>query len=375
MIFTIILSLLLTSEKAINNILNNTGTHFISFRPLCCGLPYIQKSDRKQNFIANGIPSQPLPIEFLKKIQNLPEVLDASPYLLYQLHDSKRERDFTIGGFEPKNAVAVANTSCAATDLIAGRFLHENDTTAVLLEESFAAITGIRIGQNIAPGGVTLIVVGIVNPGIRPAKADMYVPYHTAEKIIGRQLEVPVKDIMNIVLVESANAHVHQKAMHEVSTLMGKESLISTYNCFKPASGAMDINKKVLGLLFALMFVFVLAFSFENQYSSIIERRHDLGILSAIGWPNKRIIFLIALESFLYISIGGLTAGILSAVLFIALPVQTIIDSTVFNNVGTASHVLAFGYVSVLCAGISSGIIPVWLMVRKIPANNLQALH
>ena len=51
MIFSVIFTLLFYSEKAMDNVLSNTGTHFISFKPLCCGLPYLK--DKKQDFFAN----------------------------------------------------------------------------------------------------------------------------------------------------------------------------------------------------------------------------------------------------------------------------------------------------------------------------------
>ena len=199
--------------------------------------------------------------------------------------------------------------------------------------------------------------------------------FSTAEKIIGRQLNAPVQDIMNIVLIESANANVHYKAMSEVNRIMGKESLISTYGCFKPASGAMNINKKVLGFLFLLVFVFVVIIALKNQYSSLIERKHDLGVLSAIGWSNKKIIGMIFCESVLQIGIGGIAAAVLFPILISVLPLQSILETTEVINLFSAWYVFFLGLLTVSIAGLSASIIPTWFIIKDVPAKNLQILY
>jgi putative ABC transport system permease protein len=175
--------------------------------------------------------------------------------------------------------------------------------------------------------------------------------------------------------VESKNAHVHNKVMTEVSRVLGKESLISTYGCFKPASSAMDINKKVLGFLFILVFAFVMIIAFKNQYSSIVERRHDLGVLSAIGWSNKNIITMILLESILQILIGGIFAVILFSVFVLTLPLQSIIPTATELHIYIAGFIFFFGFLTTAVAGIIASVVPTWLNIRNVPAKNLRILY
>ncbi len=371
--FSAILTMLFFSEQALNNVLNNTGTHFISYKPMCCGLPYIYQT--KQNFIANGIPSQPLLVSLLNDIKKIPEVLEASPYLLYKMFDDKRGRDFTIGGFDVKSKTTVGNTSCAAADIVSGRFLNENDTASVLLEESYAKSNVLHVNQNIVIAGVQLKIIGIVNPGIRPAKADVYMLIRTAEKVIGQQLNAPVQDIMNIVLVESKSAKVHNKAMVEVSKIMGKESLISSYGCFKPASSAMTINKNMLEFLFVVVFVFTIIIAFKNQYSSLVERKHDLGVLSAIGWSNKKIIGMILFESLLQIGFGGILALIVLSISAFTLPLQSILQTTIALDLISTGYVFILGFLTAAAAGIFASIVPAWISIKDVPAKNLRILY
>lgn len=374
LIFGIFISLLLYSNKSIGKILNNTGTHFISYKPLCCGLPYINNHEYKQNFVAEGIPSQPLPISLLSDIKKIPEVLDAAPFLLYRIKDEQRGSNFLIGGIDVKNNIALKSNSCSATDIISGRFLQEKDSNSVIIEETYASTNGIRTGSEITIEGNHLNVTGIINSGVRPAKADVYMLYNTAEKIIGSYLDSPLSDVMNIVLVESFNAHSHKKAMKEVNKLMGNSGLISTYNCFRPASQALDINQNLLWLLILFSIGLVILFSFFNRYSSIIERQHDFGILAAIGWSNGKITGMIFLETLIQTIAGGFL-GLLILALFMSLvPFKTLFNSIVIET-SMIIEIYFSGFFFLLIFAVLSSIFALLTIMRKLPSDNLRLLY
>ena len=368
LIFAVIL--LLYSGKSIDSILSNTGTHFIAFRPFCCGLPYLTQEEAKQNFIANGIQSQPLPLTLLDEVKKIPEVKDAAAFLLYKIDEAIDHRPASIGGFDPGAGDAIANTCCSANDIISGRFLQREDHNAVMLEESYAMAHALSIDSTLTIKGLNFKIVGIVNPGVRPAKADIYLTRPDAEKLISRDLGMPVKDIMNIVLVESANAHVHRIAMESVSRLMGSEGLISTYGCFKPASGAMNVNRRVLAFLMGLIFLFILVFSFKNQYVSLIARQRDLAILSSIGWSDWNISGMILFETFYQLIFGSVVGCVLFIFLIKLVPPETLVNKAI--NIGTwqAFKIFLCGFLSVTMAAVLAALISVRKTLYNLPAKN-----
>lgn len=88
----------------INLIFNRAPMHqspcFIGYKKLCCGIPYILDQKLNENFLANGVSSQPLPIEIVNRIKAIPEVSDAIPYLLYKIDNLK----VTVGRNQPRSA-------------------------------------------------------------------------------------------------------------------------------------------------------------------------------------------------------------------------------------------------------------------------------
>jgi putative ABC transport system permease protein len=188
-------------------------------------------------------------------------------------------------------------------------------------------------------------------------------------------LNAPVNDLMNIVLVESLNAHSHNRARTEVNKLMGDLSLISTYACFKPASGAMDINQNVLGLLLILITCLVVLFSFVNRYSSILERLHDFGILSAIGWSNFKIVSIIVFESLIQITAGGFISFFFLLLFINIMPLQDMINTNILFDMQTSFSVYVLGFMLVLVAAIIGIIFPALSMIKKLPSENLRILY
>lgn len=368
-IFGVMLTLTKTSEKAVSKVLSNTGTHFIAYQSLCCGLPWVGDEETNKSFLANGISAQPLPIQLADTIKALPEVLDASPFLLYKISDTENNEQFTIGGLFKIDAISVANTSCSVRDIIKGRFLKATDTRKVMLEQSYALSKNIRIADKIKIAGYEFEVVGIVNPGIRPAKADIYMLFSDAEKVISKKAGTKINGVMNIVLVEALNANVHKIAVRKVTKIMGARGLISSYGCHKPASASMAINKKMLTILGTVILLFVLAFAARNQMQTIHEKRHDIGILVSLGWTSKSIGYFIFSESLFQSIIGSFLGGIF-VICFILLSHFAITTNTEINFLfamkSTAVGILIVNLVVILM-GFTFRIIG----ARKDPAEYL----
>ncbi len=123
----ILVGSLLSSQEKADQILTNTGTHFMALVPACTPAcqPYNEQKTLKESegFVANGIFTNLFSINFIEEVRVLPTVKDASAFLLFQFRDPKDNHLFTVGGFDPKNTIAVSTTSCAPSDVVSGRFL------------------------------------------------------------------------------------------------------------------------------------------------------------------------------------------------------------------------------------------------------------
>ena len=194
-LMVVLVSVLFDSKVKSDAILNSTGTHFVAFLPACegaCSSCVKQEtSSEYEGYVVNGTSTGLFPVDFVEEVLRLPSVKDAAPFLLFQFKDPVDGRLFTVGGLPPNHAIATGNTSCAPADIVEGRFLAQNDSGKVMIEEAYARAEGLKQDDPLRIRGVTFTVAGIVNAGIRPAKADVYMTFEDAERIINRKNNAP----------------------------------------------------------------------------------------------------------------------------------------------------------------------------------------
>ena len=369
-VFTTIHAILKQSWESMGKASAHTGTHFIAFKPRCCPSPYFDQ-DSNEGFFADGVPSQPLPMNLLSDVARLPTVADAAPFLLFRIFDSEYGA-LTIGGFEPGNSVAVSKTCCSAEDLVGGRFLEPGDSLAALAEKSFAVSRNLQPGSIFEVKGLRYRIVGVVNTGIRPAKADIYMPIRDAERVIGRSVFLPAEGLMNIILVESVGADVHFRAMSDVQRLMGGSGLLSTYNCHQPASLSMKLNDKMLRWLAWTVFLFATVLALKTQADSVNERRRDIGILDSMGWPKAGIATLVFYESVIQSSLGAFIGAVLAAVI-IPMLIHGLAESASEEPAAVPLGIIGLAIGLAVACGVVAGAIPAWNAARKKPADNLNS--
>ncbi|HGJ67018.1 TPA: ABC transporter permease, partial [bacterium] len=328
-IMVIMINAFIYSRNASDSILNATGTHFIASVPAnisTCELCTNKTPENKdEGFIVYGVPTKVISTKFINQVKKIEYIKDVSPALLYRIRSKIDGHIYTINGFDRNNSVAVQTTTCAETDIIKGRFMNPTENGSVILEEAYAKLHKINPGDKIDVAGNIFEVIGIINPGIRPAKADIYMHFDEAEQIINSHLgSVKLNSEANVILVETASSKVQKEAMRAMKDII-PELVFSSYACYQPASQVMGINE-TSALLFALIIgMFTMALSLKSQLSSVIERRRDIGILKAIGWADGSIVSQILIESLLQAIIGGFLGCIISVIILMIIPPKAII--------------------------------------------------
>ena len=314
----VLVGILQVSGQGSAGILDHTGTHFVAFSPAdmaACGpcLAVANSQIQSEGLVAFGTRANLMPHAFVDKIKGLSAVTDAAPYLQYRFRDPNDGHLFTVGGFDPRNTMVVGTTCCAATDVIKGRFLAEGDKGKVLLEQAYAQLRRLDVGNPVRIASQTFTVLGIINPGIRPAKTDIYMPYPEAEQLVASQLpNVPLAGQANLILVEVKDSSVQDQAIREVKSVY-PDLVISSYACYRPAAQARAINTTAIALLAMAIGVFTILLAMASQLSVLVERRREFGILKTLGFSNDRIMGQIVLESVSQAALGALVAGLFVA--------------------------------------------------------------
>ncbi len=377
-IMVIMINSIVYSKNASNNILNSTGTHFIASVPAnipTCSLCSIKTPENKdEGFVVYGVSTKLISTEFVNQVNKIQYIKDALLALLYRLRSKTDGHIFTINGFSPTNNIAVRTTTCAETDIVSGRFITPTEDGVVMLEEAYAKLHNLNPDDSIDVAGFEFKVVGIINPGIRPAKADVYMHFDEAEKVINTQLETSkLNNEANVILVETASSRVQKEAMSAMRDII-PELVFSSYGCYQPASTVMGINENSVWLIAIIVGVFTVALSLKSQLSSVIERRRDIGILKAIGWTDGNVVSQILAESILQAIIGGLLGCILSVIILMLIPPKIIIGIDISGRIGISNLVLVAGFLLALLGGIIAGLIPAFIASRQRPSESLRSL-
>jgi putative ABC transport system permease protein len=262
---------LLNSKRNADDILSNTGTHFVAFVPACMGgcllRDQMKSLQESEGFVANGIPTNLISKDFIEEVRKLPTVKDAAPFLLFQFKNPNDSLLMTLGGFDPRDTVAVGTNCCAASDMVDGRFLTSRDTAGVMVEEAYARLKRFKVKDSVDVGGEAFTAIGIVNSGIRPMKANLYMVFQSAEKVINKRIKKTIlKNQANVMLVEAENANVHDSAVRSIKELF-PSLVFSSYNCYKPASKVMGLNAIAAWSLIAAGAVATLVLSLRSQFS------------------------------------------------------------------------------------------------------------
>jgi len=200
-----------------------------------------------------------------------------------------------------------------------------DDTSDVLVGESLAARTGTHVGDNIRIDGREMKVVGILSAG--PAENQQIVaPLHLAQELAGRPGAVRRVLVSALTKPEDALARRGEANPKSLSPELYDRWYCSPYaNSIAyqlteaiPHSRAEQIRQVaqnegvVLGRIKGLMLLVTLAALLASALAvsaamatAVFERRHEVGLMKALGADNFSVAALFFTEAGLLALIGG----------------------------------------------------------------------
>ena len=381
-------------------VIGTTGTHFVTWLPSCGDLSSLTEEELaklalgiipekcKQNcenctgcnkkprdilnegFVINTNTTRLLTIDLANEINKLPGVRNASPFLMFRFRDPTDNKLFTVGGLFLGH-LAVETNSCGTNEIIEGQYLSENSFNKVLVDDGYALNNGLKVGSKVIIAEEEFEVIGIAATGADPVKAEFYMLFSEAERVINRRIHNPLENEANIILVESVNGTVHGQVMEDVMKLMKNDSIL-TSGCYYPASKAIGLNEKLLWVFIAVILVSSILMTVKLQLSFIAERQRDVAILKAIGWSNSSVIKQMLSESFIISAIGCGAGVLISGLLLCVVPIEHILG--IEMNIGSPFNALSMVAVVMfsIFSGVFSGLIPVLFVLKKHPLEVLR---
>ncbi len=231
-----------------------------------------------------------------------------------------------IGTNSPGNAVVGGANGGGTEKLTSGSSFSPTSTSDVaLVGATMASKNNLKVGSTFTAYGKTITVVGIYNAGSTFANADVLMPLATVQKLASASGEITnatvvVNNVNNVSsVVKAIDAKIGSKADVTSTQATTEASLaplnsvktISTYTLFGAVIGAAII------LLLSMLMI-------------VRERRREVGVLKALGAPNKSIVAQFIAESTTFTVLGAIVGFIGGALL--SSPIASALVSSTSNT-------------------------------------------
>ena len=285
------------------------------------------------------------------------------------------------------------DTLLALKGLTEGELFKADDANGIVLGATLAKHLGAKIGRKVVytmtdRHGEIFTGLGRVRGLVKTGSPGIdnglcLLPIQAVQKA----LDYGPKDATLVAVVaadQRRSAAIAQRLRGDVS----EQHAVKTWHQTM-ASLASFIDMKLSGTAFieGLLMILVAAGIFNALLVSVMERRRELGILTALGWSRLQLFGMVMAESFWLAIVGLISAALVTAGPYYHLSTKGVDMSEVYGtNSATVANVtmdatlyvkvhpdnFVFLVVAVLLATMASGLIPAWQAGRVDPVESIK---
>lgn len=216
-----------------------------------------------------------------------------------------------IGTNSPGTALVGGANGGGTEKLTSGKsFSPSSSADVAVVGSTMASKNKLTVGSTFTVYGTTVTVVGIYNAGSTFADADVLMPLATLQKLASATGQVTsatvvANSVNNVASVSKAiTAKLGSKA-DVTSTQATTEAALAPLNSVKTISTYTLIGAVIGAAIILLLSMLMI----------VRERRREVGVLKALGAPNRSIIGQFIAESTTFTVLGAIVGFIVGAVL------------------------------------------------------------
>jgi putative ABC transport system permease protein len=187
-----------------------------------------------------------------------------------------------------------------------GRFLRLGDEAAAVITTNLAEQLELKIGDRLhlptADGDAALKVVGLLPARSHPGNEEVLVTLAEAQKLLDLPNRINTIEL-NLNTTDQAQREAIQ---HAIEAALGKDYTLGGLSSGTEILGSLRTSQIAFNL-FGFLALFMGGFIIFNTFRTIVaERRHDIGLLRAIGASRQTILSMILIEGVLQGTFGTL---------------------------------------------------------------------
>jgi ABC-type lipoprotein release transport system permease subunit len=338
---------------------------------------------------AHRLPLLPLedPDRVVQTAMQHPEVLLASKRIRTSglVNERGEIHPVTITGLEP---LVEAPTSLIAENIVAGRFLQDDDQDMVLISKALADELGVGVGDRIALAGKrknesirqrTMTVAGLFDLGLRDVeKGLVYISLAEAGNLYN------LRGQATEVAISLQEVGMEDQVISELQPALAGYEVDSWLTLNPEFAQVMELSV-LATFIFGLIVVSMACIGILNlMMMAVYERTREMGVLAALGLKGRQVLGLFLLEGGMIGAVGALLGCTLGWLAMLAFNMSGGYDMSSFTSAGEIYglmgdafyatvdpvSIVQIGLLIVLMAILAS-LFPAWQASRKEPAESL----
>ncbi len=286
-------------------------------------------------------------------------------------------RDSTVAGLTLVGVDPVAGPTVHDYTVTQGRFLKQGDESVTVITSRLADALGLKLGDTLrlptTEGMAKLTIIGL-----RPGRGlvgneEVLVTLTEAQKLLDMSGRLNVIEA-NLATKDTAQREV---IVQQIQSQLGKNYTLNALTSGSQIFASLGTAQATFNLI-GLLTLFMGGFIIFNTFRTIVaERRHDIGMLRAIGASRATIIGLILTEGLVQGIVGtaiGLGLGYLLGIAATSLigPVYRQYLNVQMNGLVVEPSVLALSIVLGVGVTLFAGLLPALSASRVTPIEVLR---
>jgi ABC-type lipoprotein release transport system permease subunit len=291
----------------------------------------------------------------------------------------------TITGIQPSVEQPI---SLIAENIVAGRFLQDEDEDTILISRALADDLGVGAGDRLALAGKrrdetmrqrTMTVAGIFNLGMGEAeKGLVFITLDEAGSLFN------LRDQATEVTITLHAIGTEDQVISDLQANL-PEHEVDSWLTLNPGLTETLAFAQTMVNIFGLILILIACIGILNlMLMAVFERTREMGVLAALGLKGRQVMGIFLLEGTLIGLVGAVVGCTLGWVLMLVYNASGGWDMTLYSDIGELYALMGNSLfadidpLSILRQGITvavmaalASVIPAWQASRKEPADSL----
>ncbi len=281
--------------------------------------------------------------------------------------------------------------SLIAENIIAGRFLVDDDQDFIVIGRGLAEELGVGVGDRLTLAGKrknesirqrTMTVVGVFDLGLKDAEKGMlFISLEEARSLFN------LRDQATEVTISLTEIGMEDQVIGDLQASLPGYEVDSWLTLNPELRQVLDMGDQMTAFL-GLIVVMIACIGILNlMMMAVFERTREMGVLAALGMKGRQVMGLFLLEGALIGAVGAAVGCTLGWLLMLTFNATGGIDMSDYTDMGEIYalmgdafyatieplRIIQYGLLIIFMAVLAS-LLPAWQAARQEPAESLHQL-